>query len=1190
MEDTTKRFLDLAVDRGFVTRAQVDECLKLRESFREVGVDQKVEDLLVKKGYLGEEAAGRLRRELSGMRVGKYRTLERLGEGGAGVVYKAVQEPLERVVAIKLLSSARAGSPEYLERFQREARIAVTLNHQNIVRGLDYGQADGYHYFVMEFVEGESLKRVIGREGMIEEKRAFRIALMAVEGLRHAAGFNLVHRDIKPENILLAADGVAKVCDLGLAKPSMLETAQAVKDGQTIGTPLYMSPEQILGQQEADFRSDVYSLGVTLYEMVTGQRPFSGQTVDEIVRKHLREPPADPRELNIKLSPSAATVILKMLLKKPEERYASLDDLREDLQAVVDGRPPRHAIQIGRRKPAGAARVDLDEHRPRLAPGRRRSPLLLVLGAVAVGGAAAAFVILSPFGKGPATPTPGPTPGPEVPGPTVPDPAEALLAEAVEYLRANPEASFEAKVERLALVIEKHPATRYALDAKERIRALTAERDAAAAQRKDAARRAFDGLQQEAARLAGEMRYADAAAVFGRYPSEYADTEYPEKARREASRLLAEAEEKAKAAIEDADTRMRRGDFAGAEAALDPLARMGIPGIADRAGQKREEIRAARAVEAEAREEGEALFRSVVGAAFARAARGEDEGAEEDLVRAGEEAKLAAFRQDLDDAFRDLREVGRFRSALMSGARKLVDRAEEFVLLNPAGAKTAGKITAADADGLRLLRGTKEEVVAFANLSPPDRLRLAFLALELGRGEDHRAAALHFICYGLFEAAEAEIEAARVAGLDVAPIRVRRDMIVAYARERADAEIRKAEILTSQKRLAEARDTLASAVLLAPGYARLRFALGSVLLDLGKSAEAVPELRRAQELGYDDPVLHYRIGWALADLLRPEEAVAELERFRASAPAGHPDLPSAEKMLGNLRESALSGKMKALEDQMKTAFRRKDYEKAVSLGADLLRLNPAHEEALLHVARGRLEQGQILAGYLALREALAAVPAGKKAPEFKRLLRALEKDHSANPRSLELNQKGMIEFESGGYAVAVTAFSQAIEESRLNAEAYYNRARAHTRIGEMNKDAKAYAAAKEDYVAAAGIRPEMGEAKEGLATVCYYLGEYEDALDYAREGILALPNRWQSMNIAGLIFHVRGEYSTALEFFDRGLKVAPDEVTLLVNKALALEGLGRKDEAADALRTATKKTPTEAQLRQINEIMKRLIE
>ena len=216
MDDHAERFVQAAVFRRWATREQVEECLRIQATTREVGVEQKLGEIFVKKSFLTPEQVRSILQALSKRKIGKYRLVEKIGEGAAGTVYRAVQDPLGRVVAIKVLSDRLVSSESHIEQFLREARVAVTLDHQNIVRGIDYGEADGYHFFAMELVEGESLYDLLKREGNLDEGRAFQIAVQTTQALRHAAQYQLVHRDIKPKNIIITATQVVKLCDLGL--------------------------------------------------------------------------------------------------------------------------------------------------------------------------------------------------------------------------------------------------------------------------------------------------------------------------------------------------------------------------------------------------------------------------------------------------------------------------------------------------------------------------------------------------------------------------------------------------------------------------------------------------------------------------------------------------------------------------------------------------------------------------------------------------------------------------------------------------------------------------------------------------------------------------------------------------------------------------------------------------------------
>jgi serine/threonine-protein kinase len=335
-------FLEEAERRGILTASQAADIRRIADAMREVEVELSVEEIAARKGFVTPDQGAEIRRALARLRVGRYEVIERIGEGAAGVVWKARDTKLDRVVALKLLSQKAQVSPSFRERFLREARIAVSLNHVNIVRGLDYGEADGYQYFAMEFVDGENAEVRLARVGRFQEREAVAIALDVVHALQYVQKFLIVHRDIKPSNLLLTPTGHVKVCDLGLAKPMLSESELLASDGTTAGTPYYMSPEQIREPEKVDWKSDVYSLGATLYHMLTGVPVFRFDDRNGVIQKHLKERPRNPREHVLELSDGIASVVLRMLQKTPDDRYGALDELSSDLESVLAGRTPLH--------------------------------------------------------------------------------------------------------------------------------------------------------------------------------------------------------------------------------------------------------------------------------------------------------------------------------------------------------------------------------------------------------------------------------------------------------------------------------------------------------------------------------------------------------------------------------------------------------------------------------------------------------------------------------------------------------------------------------------------------------------------------------------------------------------------------------------------------------------------------------
>ncbi|MGH2787204.1 MAG: Stk1 family PASTA domain-containing Ser/Thr kinase [Actinomycetota bacterium] len=268
---------------------------------------------------------------------GRYAVLERVGTGGMAEVYRARDELLGREVAVKVLSERFSRDRSFVERFRREAQSAANINHPNIVSLYDYGADDGTYYIVMEFIDGKSIADVIHSEGPLMPERAAEIAADVAQALGRAHATGLVHRDIKSSNIMLTSSGQTKVTDFGIARALGGDGEQTMtQTGMVIGTAAYLSPEQAQGNP-VDPRSDVYSLGVVLFDMLTGRTPFSGDTPLAIAYKHVREEPPRPSSLNPDIPEELDAVTLKALAKNPDNRYASAAEMREDLQRYING-------------------------------------------------------------------------------------------------------------------------------------------------------------------------------------------------------------------------------------------------------------------------------------------------------------------------------------------------------------------------------------------------------------------------------------------------------------------------------------------------------------------------------------------------------------------------------------------------------------------------------------------------------------------------------------------------------------------------------------------------------------------------------------------------------------------------------------------------------------------------------------
>jgi beta-lactam-binding protein with PASTA domain/tRNA A-37 threonylcarbamoyl transferase component Bud32 len=273
---------------------------------------------------------------------GRYAVIERVGSGGMAEVYRARDELLGREVAVKVLSDRLSTDRSFVERFRREAQSAANLNHPNVVSLYDYGADDGAYYIVMEYIEGKSLGDVVAENGPLLPERAAEIASDVAAALERAHGSGLVHRDIKPTNIMVTSSGQTKVTDFGIARALGAggEQTQMTQAGMVIGTAAYLSPEQAQGNP-VDARSDVYSLGCVLFEMLTGRPPFAGDTPLAIAYKHVREDPVAPSGVNSDVPGALDAITLKALSKNPDDRYASARAMRDDLQRFLGGEQVR---------------------------------------------------------------------------------------------------------------------------------------------------------------------------------------------------------------------------------------------------------------------------------------------------------------------------------------------------------------------------------------------------------------------------------------------------------------------------------------------------------------------------------------------------------------------------------------------------------------------------------------------------------------------------------------------------------------------------------------------------------------------------------------------------------------------------------------------------------------------------------
>jgi len=337
----------MAVEQGLCTNAELRRSLEELQSRRKIN-PVILKDLLIDLGYITVTQAERLKTNIkeskaAAHQIPGYKILGKIGAGAMAIVYKARQLSLNRIVAIKVLPKRFSENREYVERFYKEGQAAAKLNHSNIVQAFDVGEAGGYHYFVLEYVEGKTLYDDLSAGKVFAEDEALDIIMQGADALLHAHSCGLIHRDVKPKNIMINTAGVAKLADMGLARATTdIKTAQS-EAGKAYGTPYYIAPEQIRGQIDIDGRADIYGLGATLYHMLTGRVPFMAEDPSDVMKKHLREQLIPPDHINTSLSAGISEVIEIMMAKRKDDRYKNVQELLTDLEAVRNGRPPLRA-------------------------------------------------------------------------------------------------------------------------------------------------------------------------------------------------------------------------------------------------------------------------------------------------------------------------------------------------------------------------------------------------------------------------------------------------------------------------------------------------------------------------------------------------------------------------------------------------------------------------------------------------------------------------------------------------------------------------------------------------------------------------------------------------------------------------------------------------------------------------------
>lgn len=331
-----------AVQANFCNQKQVQKCLEIQRSLmQDKGQEVSLLTIMKKKGYLTSEQIKAVKASLPKIRtitvednpIEGYKLIRKIGQGGMAIVFLA-SHPKHGEIALKILFPHHNSNLEYANGFMNEAQLVCSMNHPNLVRGLDHGKSNDHYFLAMEYVDGSrSVKDVLDEQGPFEEDTALHIIVQVAKALVYISSCGILHRDIKPDNTLITSNGTVKVCDLGFAKTI---EKNAKKSGLTCGTVQYISPEQAKGQGDVDVRSDIYSLGATLYHLVVGKVPFTGADSMEVMAKQVLESLSDIK--NRRISHHMHYFIEKMMAKDRDIRYQSPQELIEDIENTIEGK------------------------------------------------------------------------------------------------------------------------------------------------------------------------------------------------------------------------------------------------------------------------------------------------------------------------------------------------------------------------------------------------------------------------------------------------------------------------------------------------------------------------------------------------------------------------------------------------------------------------------------------------------------------------------------------------------------------------------------------------------------------------------------------------------------------------------------------------------------------------------------
>lgn len=336
-DETKYPIVKLALEKKMISQAQVDQCKELVKKSNRIGLSATIEEVMIKQGILTEDSIQDLRNLCQiaegGTVFGPYRLGKLIGEGGMGKVYEAVHEFMGRSIAIKVIGTKFSEDKQRMARFYQEIKALAKLNHPNIVDIYDAGKVNRRHYYAMELLSGPSLNTYVNSKKFLSEREALQITRATAKALAHAHSRSVIHRDVKPENIVFNANKIPKLTDFGLVMHFDKDHLSLTQEGMMVGTFHYASPEQVDGRRDIDGRSDIYSLGATLYYMLTGHTVYSADSPQELIIKLLKGQYVSPRQYNPHISTNTIRLLRKMLAVDREQRFQSMAEVVDAIES-----------------------------------------------------------------------------------------------------------------------------------------------------------------------------------------------------------------------------------------------------------------------------------------------------------------------------------------------------------------------------------------------------------------------------------------------------------------------------------------------------------------------------------------------------------------------------------------------------------------------------------------------------------------------------------------------------------------------------------------------------------------------------------------------------------------------------------------------------------------------------------------